>query len=246
MLRVIVVGDDLAVQPSPGPAVPPRVSTILNAELLLDVVVPVVVYQLLVHGFGVARLPALVISGAFPGFNVVRRLVREHRLDPIGAIVLLGILVGAVLSYVSGSEKLTLLRDSFFTAAIGMVFLGSTVVGKPLMFLISRSFTAREDPERLAAWDRQWRDSAKFRRVMRQMTVMWGVAFVAEFGVKVAMVETLSTDVVQAMSGPLILSLTVVLVLVTFRWGRRAQAQADRAIKSPSRPDPQKAQQHPR
>jgi hypothetical protein len=206
--------------------VAPRLSTVLNAELLLDVVVPVVVYQLLVHGFGVARLPALVISGAFPGFNVVRRLVRDHRVDPIGTLALVSILVGAVLSYVSGSEKLTLLRDSFFTAAIGIVFLTSTVVGKPLMFLIIRSFTAREDPDRLDAWDRQWAENAKFRRVMREMTVMWGIAFLAEFGVKVVMVETLSTDVVQATSGPLILGVTFVLVLITFRWGRRAQDQA--------------------
>ena len=145
-----------------------------------------------------------------------------------------------------GAPNPTLLRDSFFTAAIGIVFLASTVVGRPLMFLIIRSFAAREDPDRLDAWDRQWDESARFRRVMREMTVMWGVAFLAEFGVKVAMVETLSTDVVQAMSGPLILSLTVVLVLVTFRWGRRAQAHADRATKPPSRPDPQEARSHPR
>jgi hypothetical protein len=127
-----------------------------------------------------------------------------------------------------------------------MVFLGSAVVGKPLMFLIIRSFTAREDPDRLAAWDRQWRESAKFRRILRQMTLMWGVAFLAEFGVKVVMVETLSTDVVQALSGPLILAVTVVLVLVTFRWGRRAQAQADRAPQPPSRSDPQNPQPHHR
>ena len=88
-----------------------------------------------------------------------------------------------------GAPNPTLLRDSFFTAAIGIVFLASTVVGRPLMFLIIRSFAAREDPDRLDAWDRQRDESARFRRVMREMTVMWGVAFLAEFGVKVVMVS---------------------------------------------------------
>ena len=145
-----------------------------------------------------------------------------------------------------GAPNPTLLRDSFFTAAIGIVFLASTVVGRPLMFLIIRSFAAREDPDRLDAWDRQWDESARFRRVMREMTVMWGVAFLAEFGVKVVMVETLSTDVVQAASGPLILGVTVVLVLITFQWGRRAQAQADPATTPRSRQEPRCARPDPR
>ncbi len=48
------------VPPAPG------VSAFLNGELLLDVVVPIAAYQLLIHLAGMARLPALVISGAFP------------------------------------------------------------------------------------------------------------------------------------------------------------------------------------
>ncbi len=130
------------------------------------------------------------------------------------------------MSYISGSEKLTLLRESFLTAAIGLVFLGSTMIGKPLMFLLIRSFTARESLEDLAAWDERWRESPGFRRVMRQMTLFWGVAFLVEFGLKVVMVETLSTDVVQATSGPLILAVTATLIVITVRWGRRARANA--------------------
>ena len=55
------------------------------------------------------------------------------------------------------------------------------------------------------------------------MTAMWGVALLAEFALKVVMVETLSTDVVQAISGPLILGFTAVLIVVTIRWGRRSR-----------------------
>jgi hypothetical protein len=206
-----------------------RLATFVDPGLLFDVVVPIVAYQVMIHVFGVARLPALVLSGAFPALHVARRLVRAHRIDPIGLIVVLGIGVGAVVSYVSGSEKLTLLRESFFTAAIGLGFLASIVVGKPLMFLIVRRFAARDDEEALARWDQQWQEVAGLRKVMRQMTAVWGVALLGEFVLKVAMVETLSTDTVQAVSGPLILAITVSLIVVTFRWGQRARARGEAA-----------------
>jgi hypothetical protein len=50
-----------------------------------------------------------------------------------------------------------------------------------------------------------------------------GVGLLAEFALKVVMVETLSTDVVQAISGPLILGFTAALIIVTIRWGRRTR-----------------------
>ncbi len=197
--------------------------TFLTGSLALDVVVPIVAYQGLIHVVGMARVPALVLSGAFPAANVVRRYVQHRRVDPIGVIVLVSILVGAVLSLVSGSEKLTLLRESFLTAAFGLAFLVSLVFGRPIMFLLVRQFVAREDEQQLSEWDGLWEDVPPFRRVMRQMTAVWGIALLSEFALKVVMIETLSSDLVQAISGPLILVLTAVLIVATIRWGRRVR-----------------------
>ena len=211
----------------PGPVTAPgegfRLRSFLNGSLALDVVVPIVAYQVMIHLLGVSRVPALVLSGAFPAVNVARRYMRDRRVDPIGVIVLASILIGAALSVISGSEKLTLLRESFLTAAFGIAFLVSLLFGKPIMFLLIRQFVAQEDERQLEEWDARWDDTPEFRRVMRQMTAMWGVALLAEFALKVVMVETLSTDVVQAISGPLILGFTAVLIVVTIRWGRRSR-----------------------
>ena len=197
--------------------------TFLTGSLALDVVVPIVAYQGLIHVVGMARLPALVLSGAFPAANVVRRYVQHRRMDPIGVIVLLSIVVGAVLSLISGSEKLTLLRESLLTAAFGIAFLVSLVFRKPIMFLLVRQFVAREDERQLSEWDALWEGVPEFRRVMRQMTALWGIALLSEFILKVVMIETLSTDVVQAISGPVILVLTGVLIVATISWGRRVR-----------------------
>jgi intracellular septation protein A len=217
---------------SDPPATPPpedgfRLRTFLNGSVAFDIVVPIVAYQVLIHLFDLSRVPALVLSGAFPAVNVVRRYVRDRRVDPIGVIVVVSILVGAALSLLSGSEKLTLLRESFLTAAFGVAFLVSLLTAKPIMFLLVRSFMAQEDEQRLAEWDGLWREVPEFRRVMRQMTAMWGVALLAEFALKVVMIETLSTDVVQAISGPLILALTALLIVVSIRWGRRVRERGE-------------------
>ena len=198
----------------------------VNGSLAFDVVVPIVAYQVMIHMLGVSRVPALVLSGVFPALNVVRRYVQDHRVDPIGIIVLTSILLGAALAFMSDSQKLTLLRESFLTAAFGIAFLVSLFVGKPIMFLLTRQFVAQEDERQLQEWDALWDDVPEFRRVMRQMTVMWGLALLGEFALKVLMVETLSTDLVQAVSGPLILALTAVLIVITIRWGQRARAEA--------------------
>ena len=97
------------------------------------------------------------------------------------------------------------------------------------MFLLIRQFVAQEDERQLEEWDARWDDTPEFRRVMRQMTAMWGVGLLTEFALKVVMVETLSTDVVQAVSGPLILGFTAVLIVVTIRWGRRARERRETA-----------------
>ncbi|HEY3723265.1 MAG TPA: VC0807 family protein [Acidimicrobiia bacterium] len=215
----------------PAATAPPeegfRVRSFLNGSVALDVVVPIVAYQAMVQLLGVSRVPALVLSGAFPAMNVVRRYVRDRRVDPIGVIVLVSILVGAVVSLASGSEKLTLLRESFLTAAFGVAFLVSLAVGKPVMFLLVRQFVAQEDEHRLAEWDAMWSDVPEFRRVMRQMTAVWGVALLSEFALKVLMIETLSTDVVQAVSGPLLLCVIALLIVVSIRWGRRARERGE-------------------
>ena len=229
-------GPERHAQSLESPAAPPpeegfRLRSFLNGSVALDVVVPIVVYQAMVQLFGVPRVPALVVSGAFPAVNVVRRYVRDRRVDPIGVIVLLSILVGAAVSLVSGSEKLTLLRESFLTAAFGVAFLASLAIGKPIMFLLIRQFVAQEDDRRLAEWDALWRDEPEFRRVMRQMTAMWGIVLLSEFGLKVLMIETLSTDVVQACSGPLLLAVIAILIVVSIRWGRRARERGEGAAR---------------
>lgn len=57
-----------------------------------------------------------MLSGVFPALGVLLTVARHRRLDAIGALVLLGILVGTVLGLASGNARLVLIEGSAGTA----------------------------------------------------------------------------------------------------------------------------------
>src|SRR6185312_16396293 len=77
-------------------------------------------------------------------------------VDPIGVMVLLGILVDAVAITLGGSPKLLLLRESFVTGAFGIACFVSLVAPRPLMFYFGRYFMAGSHAERRARFNASW------------------------------------------------------------------------------------------
>src|SRR5712691_6942644 len=88
--------------------------------VVFDIAGPLVAYQLLRHA-GLSSLTALVLSGILPAFGVALAVARQRRLDATGAVVLLGIAIGAVVGLASGSTRLYLLEGSVPTAVFGLV-----------------------------------------------------------------------------------------------------------------------------
>jgi hypothetical protein len=82
----------------------------------------------------------------FPAFGVVADLVRHRRLDAIGALVLAGIPVGAVLGLVNGDTRLLLAEGSVPTAVFGLVCLGSLWTRRPWIFRLAHEFIGVDTP----------------------------------------------------------------------------------------------------
>jgi hypothetical protein len=62
------------------------------------------------------------------------------------------------------------------------------------------------------AWEGAWQNEQKFRKVMRAMTVAWGVSFIIDAACRVIMAYTLPVDIVPLLSiGQLVLMLIVVV-----------------------------------
>lgn len=196
----------------------------LVPNLVVNGVLPIVLYQLLT-GRGVAVVPALVAGSVFPLAYGLWGWARTRRLEVIAAISLLFIVVSAAASLVSGSPRFTLIKESFFTGIFGLVFLGSLLVARPLMFYVIREFVTGGDPRRIRLWNDRWQYPG-FRHAMRVMTAIWGVTFVADALIRTGLVFILSTSVFLVASQLLFYGMFATTFALTFAYGRRAQHKA--------------------
>lgn len=189
-------------------------------EMALEAGLPYATY-LVLRGWGVSTVLALVAGGVFPAVFIVVHFVRRHRIDGLGVIVLSTMGMGAALALISGSSRLYLVKESFITGAFGLGMLGSLLSRRPFMFYTGRKFATDGSPTGLAAWDSYWPRSPMFRRTIRVMTAVWGVVFVLEAAVRVVAAYTLSTPIVAGLSGILPLFLLGLLMTWTFAYARR-------------------------
>jgi len=149
-------------------------SRVAGPEILLGAVAPFATYQL-ATGLGASELSALAWGSVFPLAGIALGYARRRRFDAISATSLAAIAVGLLGALLLHSARFLLVKDSLVSATIGLVFLGSLLAARPLVFVIGRA----RYPERAAVFDARWAEPA-FRRELRLMTAVWGGALLAE------------------------------------------------------------------
>jgi hypothetical protein len=198
-----------------------RVLRSLIPNLVINAAFPVLLYVVLKER-GIADVPALVAGSVFPLGYTAWDLARARRIDVIAAISLFFIVVGAAASLISGSPRFTLVKESFFTGLFGLVFFGSLLAPRPLMFYIAQEFATGGGPQRSHAWTDLWQYQG-FRHSMRMMTAMWGTAFLADALIRAGLTFVLSTTLFLVVSPLLFFGVFVVTLVLTMAYGKRAQ-----------------------
>lgn len=184
--------------------------------LTYDVAMPIIAFNLLTR-YGVSTLIALVAGGIFPAANNIIVWIKSRRLEPLGIIVMTFLAVGTAASLISGSVFFALIKESFLTATFGLICLFSLFAERPLMFYINRQFVAGDDPVRLEWWNGLWQIE-QFRAAQRLVTTVWGVAYIVEALVRVALALTLSPAEVVAISPVMAFGVMILLIIWTRRY----------------------------
>ncbi|HUX68014.1 MAG TPA: VC0807 family protein [Terriglobales bacterium] len=186
----------------------------------LNTVIPVILYQLSKRYVSPSEYTALLFATLFPVGEGLWGLARHRQMDPIAVMVLLGIVVDGTALSLGGSPRLLLVRESFVTGAFGVACFVSLLLRRPLMFYFGRFFMAGNDPVRRARFDASWA-LPEVRRGNRLVTIVWGVIFVGELLIRIALIYTLSPPMVLVIS-PLVLGvLTVAAMVWSLAFGRR-------------------------
>jgi hypothetical protein len=179
---------------------------------VFDIAGPLITYSGL-RSAGEGAVTSLVVSGAFPALGVVVGIVARRRADVIGILVLAGIALGAVLGVVSHSARLVLVEGSVPVAALGLVFLGSLLARRPLMFRFALEFMG-PDSRKGREFDSLWQYGG-FRRAFRNLTAAWGLAYLMEAVALIVIVEYASVGVAVAITKVMPLAVTAALAAWT-------------------------------
>lgn len=200
--------DPVGSQPS-GPAAPTPRAGVRQAmpALLREVGIPYLTY-LGLHSMGWSNLAALVASAVVSGVLVVLGMVREHRIGGLGLVVLITLILSIVVTLITGDARVALARDAVVTGGLGLAFLGSVLIGKPLMFHLLRTMAAD------AGFSRRWDESADFRWTLRVVSLVWGVGLLLDAAARVVLALTLPV----ATAATAISGLTLVTVVVLLSW----------------------------
>lgn len=183
-----------------------RVGLVSNPSLRLNIVAPVVAYWLLSR-HGMSTVDALAVSAVFPAAGGVLVMLRSRKVDPFAVLSLGAITVGLVAGLLFHNGRILLVKESFTSGALGVVFLGSLLARKPLIFALRRRLFIPDHSNAQAEYDRTWQ-SRTVRAEARRTTAIWGIALLAEAGLRVGLSYLVSVGAMVTISpllAPLIL-----------------------------------------
>lgn len=158
-------------------------------EALVNFILPLLIFDFAKPHIG--EVNALIASSGPPIAWSLIEFARKRRVDALSVLVLTGIALSLLAFLGGGSAKFLQLREKLVTVTIGLVFLGSAAIGRPLIYQLARATIMRRSPHELADFEAM-RENVHFRRVMMVMTVVWGCGLLAEAAVAVALVLTLT------------------------------------------------------
>jgi hypothetical protein len=169
--------------------VDPKAIRNIAVEILVNIVLPYLIYVKAEPRLGSVR--ALLAASVPPILWSGIEFARKRRIDAVSLLVLAGIVLSLLAFFGGGSARFLQLRENLVTGLIGLVFLVSAAVGRPLIYQLARAGKLREDPVEAARFE-SLRDNPRFRRNMTIMTLVWGFGLLAQTAVACLLVFSLS------------------------------------------------------
>ena len=190
--------------------------------LLADVALPWATVQLMERAWHAPPIRALAVAALFPALSILLSWARRRRLDVIGAAVLLTILGGIAVALLAHDARFAALKAAPAFGLFGVACLSSLGRRRPLMFFVAREFGGGE-PERRAAWEARL-DFPRFRRSMRMLTLVWGIAALVESSLGIAAAFLLPISLALVVEPMLGVGTVAGLLFWTASFARRRQA----------------------
>jgi hypothetical protein len=193
-------------------------------EALVNFVLPFAIYNYAEAALGDVR--ALLASSVPPILWSLVEFARHRRLDAVSVLVVSGIALSLLAMIGGGGVRFLQLREKLVTGVIGLVFVGSALIRKPLIYELARASKRRKSEDEAQQFE-ALQVHAGFRRTMTVMTLVWGLGLLAEFVVSVVLVFVLSIREYLLVNPILGYGTLGALSLWSFLYGQRAKRRGE-------------------
>ncbi|MFD6163107.1 VC0807 family protein [Nocardia sp. NPDC060256] len=192
------------------------------APLARDIAVPGAAYFAM-HALGYSDFAGLVAGTVVSAAMLIFLAIRSRRLEVMSAIILCGFVVGLALSLITGDPRLMIAKDSAATVLIGLAFLISAMIGKPLIYLAARKGIAAGGPAKLAEFEAAYRTNPDKRRAFTVLSVMWGAGLLGEAVLRIVLAYQLPIHTMAWLSPVLMICVIGPLFAVSMLARKRGQ-----------------------
>lgn len=160
-------------------------------DCAINIAAPLAIYHHTQGRWG--ELNALLASSIPPLLWGIGSFLRTRRIDALSVLAVVGIGLSTVAFIGGGSAQMLQLREKLVTLIIGLAFLASAAIGKPLIYPLARATIARQSQQALADFDAKGND-ALVRHTVMMMTWVWGIGLLLDFALSAAMIYILSIE----------------------------------------------------
>lgn len=123
----------------------------------------------------------MIASAAPPLLWSVYELAKTRRFDAISLTVAGSILLTVGATAMGGSARLIQIRDALVTGLVGLGFLLTLCMRRPMIFYLARAAMARS-AEGMAAYETIW-DQPGVPAVFRWLSLVWGFGLIGQTAV---------------------------------------------------------------
>ncbi|KAI9202819.1 uncharacterized protein BJ171DRAFT_625859 [Polychytrium aggregatum] len=203
--------------------------------VMINIIAPIVIYAVAVLYLSV--IVSLILSGLPPLLESLYHVIRERQIDLIAVNMVLSIVISVVVVVVTSDPRLLLVKDSINTVLLGILFGASVLFKQNLIWRYNVQWNSH-NPKELERLNTIWETKPAVRRVTNIMSLVYGVSFCIEAGIRVVLIYTIPLNIMVYVS-PLLLLLCFALVglwsYFFVRWAR-AKNQSQSAEAQPLDP----------
>jgi hypothetical protein len=191
----------------------------VGLNLVVNALCPYLLYRFLEPRFAADSVLPLLYAMIFPVAGFLFGIVRKRTLDAIALIVLFGLAFHLAVTAVSPDIGTALVLRSLQGGLVGLFFLASAALGRPVVLYIARQFALAGAPERRPRFEAAV--AADRGRTFAIVTIVWGVGLVLMSAVHVALALRLAHDLFVLVSPILGVVTDLLLLAWTMRYTMR-------------------------